>query len=158
MLAKFVLTRPSRREFIEKGNNAATTILNRYPRLKDMKEAIEDEFKFLKNSTPVAFVESWKSVEKKVVARGKETLTRSPEAKAILEKLEKAEENYDSVAFTSLAFELLLHLLPNKTAKGKRTRTPTTESWPALFQNFDTVIDFRIREKDVDLQIWIVQC
>jgi ribosomal 50S subunit-associated protein YjgA (DUF615 family) len=33
MLAKFVLTRPSRREFIEKGNNAATTILNRYPRL-----------------------------------------------------------------------------------------------------------------------------
>lgn len=40
MLAKFVLTRPSRREFIEKGNNAATTILNRYPRLKDMKEAV----------------------------------------------------------------------------------------------------------------------
>ena len=40
MLAKFVLTRPSRREFIEKGNNADTTILNRYPRLKDMKEAV----------------------------------------------------------------------------------------------------------------------
>ena len=40
MLAKFVLTRPSRQEFIEKGNNAATTILNRYPRLKYMKEAV----------------------------------------------------------------------------------------------------------------------
>jgi hypothetical protein len=40
MLAKFVLTRPSRQEFIEKGNNADTTILNRYPRLKDMKEAV----------------------------------------------------------------------------------------------------------------------
>ena len=70
MLAKFVLTRPSRQEFIEKGNNADTTILNRYPRLKDMKEAvswfalqvliiifkklywffyIEDAFQFLKN-------------------------------------------------------------------------------------------------------------
>nr|CAH0101745.1 unnamed protein product [Daphnia galeata] len=57
---------------------------------------------------------------KKVVARRKETLTRSPEAKAILENLEKAEENYDSVAFTSLAFELLLHLLPNKTANRGR--------------------------------------
>ena len=40
MLAKFVLTRPSQREFIEKRNNAATTILNRYPRLKYMKEAV----------------------------------------------------------------------------------------------------------------------
>jgi hypothetical protein len=49
----------------------------------------------------VAFAESWKSVEKKVVARGKETLTRSPEAKAILEKLEKAEENYGMFSFLS---------------------------------------------------------
>ncbi len=49
----------------------------------------------------MAFVESWKSVEKKVVTRGKETLTRSPEAKAILEKLEKAEENYGMFSFLS---------------------------------------------------------
>ena len=57
--------------------------------------------KFLKNSTPVVFVESWKSVEKKVVARGKDTLTSSPEAKAIPEKLEKAEENYGMFSFLS---------------------------------------------------------
>nr|CAH0105190.1 unnamed protein product [Daphnia galeata] len=65
ILAKFVLTRPSRREFIEKGNNAATTILNRYPRLNIY-------------------------------------------------------ERSHSVAFTSLDFELLLHLLPNKTANRGR--------------------------------------
>ena len=51
----------------------------------------------------------------------------------------------DSVAFLYLAFELLLHLLPNKTAKGKRTRTLTAESWPALFQNFDVSLRFARR-------------
>ena len=39
MLEKFVLTHQSRRKFI-KGKVAATTILNKYPRLKDMKEAV----------------------------------------------------------------------------------------------------------------------
>nr|CAH0108503.1 unnamed protein product [Daphnia galeata] len=38
---------------------------------------------------------------KKVFARGKETLTRSPEAKAILEKLEKAEFRFRGVYVSS---------------------------------------------------------
>ena len=40
MLEKFVLTRESRRDFILKQKTAATTILIKNPRLKDMKEAV----------------------------------------------------------------------------------------------------------------------
>lgn len=44
MLEKFVLTRQARREFIAKEKTAATTILNKYPRLKDMQEAVRFHF------------------------------------------------------------------------------------------------------------------
>lgn len=41
MLMKFQITRDSRRSFINNYKNVdATTVLNKYPRLKDMKEAV----------------------------------------------------------------------------------------------------------------------
>lgn len=40
MLEKIVMTCQSRREFIAKDKIAATTILNKHPRLKDMKETV----------------------------------------------------------------------------------------------------------------------
>ena len=54
---------------------------------------IESEFKFLKDSTPETFVESWRKVEKQIVARGKDSL-KTQEAKTILEKIKKAEDDY----------------------------------------------------------------
>lgn len=40
MLKKFQLTRQSRRAFVTGAKTSATTFLNKYPRLKDMKEAV----------------------------------------------------------------------------------------------------------------------
>ena len=40
MLEKFQLTRQSRRAFVTGAKTSATTFLNKYPRLKDMKEAV----------------------------------------------------------------------------------------------------------------------
>ena len=43
----------------------------------------------------------------------------------------------DTKEYTTLAFQLLLHLLPNKAAKGRRNRLPTSEAWQALFYSVD---------------------
>lgn len=112
MLENFVLTRKQRSDFVMDKSNSATTILNRYPRLKDNLEMVivstvvlyindihstyglqvENEFNYLTEKTVQTFLNNWVKLESPVLQLSK--AKKDSEIDRMLKEIDEAKSSF----------------------------------------------------------------
>ncbi|KZS05338.1 Uncharacterized protein APZ42_031499 [Daphnia magna] len=136
MLRLMKITYQSRRDFLKNGSHVgAMVFLNKYPRLKDMTEAIKEEFFLLKKGLMETFLSNWRKAESQLMEFAKQRLIRNLAISAILQRREEAIGQFDVVEQTKCAFQVLLHAAAN-TQPAKKKNGSTADAWPVPFQSF----------------------
>ncbi|XP_045032584.1 uncharacterized protein LOC123474440 [Daphnia magna] len=137
MLRLMKVTYESRRAFLQNGCKVdASVFLIKYPRLKDMPEAVRDEFFRLKGSTLETFASNWRKAECKIIEFCKQKFTKSLAVLDILRKAEEAEENFDIPGRMKCVLKLTLHAAAN-TQPSQNKKGSTADGWNLLYQSFN---------------------